>query len=437
MIQSAAVLQMDTQELLQYLEASVQENPVLEFDDRCKDFWEETDKVPHKPDRLEFTDFQDQEYKRQDEKAWDPLCQYAGGDDQEETLQDHLLSQLNALELQPAVLYCVHFILDCLDSNGWLTESLHILASELNQPLSLMEKALEVVQSLEPAGIGARNLSECLSLQLLRRMPVDRLALCIAQDYLEALAQHHYGLIARETETNQEEVRRAVALIRTLNPHPGSTFSVFERPKYIIPDIVVSQVNDRWEVSVNDRFLPALSINTYYTRMLKENDDAQVKEYLAEKVRQARWVIQAIEQRQSTLLACVEEIVFAQENFFKQGAPLNPMTMAILAQKLGVHESTVSRAVNGKYLQCPRGTYPISYFFSRHLECSEGSAASTNGAKEMLKALIAQEDKRKPLSDQKICERMAERGCIVSRRAIAKYRAELGIPGTTGRKQIS
>lgn len=437
MIQSTAVLQMDAQELLQYLETSVQENPVLEFDDQFREFWDENDKVPRKPNRLELTDFQNREYKHQDETTWDPFCRYAGGDDQEETLKDHLSAQLKALNLHPAVLDCAHFLLDCLDSNGWLTESLHILACEMNQPLSLIEKALKVVQSLEPAGIGARSLSECLSLQLLRRIPVDHLALCIAQDYLEALAQHHYGLIARETKTDQEEVRRAAALIRTLDPRPGSAFSVFESPRRIIPDIIVNRMNDQWEISVNDRFLPALSINTYYTRMLKENDDVQVKEYLAEKVRQARWIIQAIEQRQSTLLACAEEIVFAQENFFKQGAPLNPMTMAILAQKLGVHESTVSRAVNGKYLQCPRGTYPISYFFSRHLGYAEGSAASSNGAKEMLKALIAQENKSKPLSDQKICERMAERGCIVSRRAIAKYRAELGIPGATGRKQIS
>lgn len=188
-------------------------------------------------------------------------------------------------------------------------ESVHTLAQELDQPSGLIGRALAVIQSLEPAGVGARNLSECLCLQLLRHVPVDQLALGIVQKHLEALAQHHYNQIAHDMGTDQREVRRAAALIRSLNPRPGSTFSAADDPVYIIPDIIVAQAGGRWEIMCNDRFLPSLCISSCYTHMLKETDDAGAKEYLTEKVRQAKWTIQAVEQRRNTLLTCAEGIL--------------------------------------------------------------------------------------------------------------------------------
>ena len=192
---------------------------------------------------------------------------------------------------------------------------------------------------------------------------------------------------------------------------------------------------DHFEILTNDYFFPSLNVSSYYCRMLKDSEDSEVKDYLMGKVRQAKWVVRSIEQRRSTLLQCAEHILELQEDFFRHGpGHLRPMSLADIAQRVGVHESTVSRTVKDKYIQCASGVYPLSYFFSRSLGGS-ADAASPDAAKALLKKLIAGEDKKKPLSDQKLCELMSREGCELSRRTVAKYRDELGIPSTTGRKQ--
>lgn len=198
---------------------------------------------------------------------------------------------------------------------------------------------------------------------------------------------------------------------------------------------------DHFELLTNDYFFPTLNISSYYSRMLKDSDDAEVKDYLMGKVRQAKWVVRSIEQRRSTLLQCAECLLALQEDFFRHGpGHLRPMSLADIAQKLGVHESTVSRTIRDKYIQCASGVYPLSYFFSRSLGSARvkamGEAVSPDSAKTLLKKLIAEEDKRKPLSDQKLCELMAREGCELSRRTVAKYRDELNIPSTAGRRQV-
>lgn len=345
-----------------------------------------------------------------------------------------MLSQLNFMELEPKLASCAAFLTRCLNQNGWLDEDLSLLAEERNQPLRRMERALGVIQSLEPAGIGARSLSECLCLQLKRQMPVDQLALRIAAEQLESLAKKQYTLIARALGVSQEDVRRAAGVIRSLEPRPGAAFAPDEQVHFIRPDITVTAFPDHFELASNEHFLPSLSISPYYSRLLKESDEEEVIVYLSEKVRQARWTIRAIEQRRSTLLACSQCIVERQEDFFRKGpGHLAPLSMADVARQIGVHESTVSRAVRDKYLQCSMGVFPMRHFFNRKLGEGE-TVSSPDVAKALLKRLIAQEDKYKPLSDQKLCERMVAQGCALSRRAVAKYRYELGIPGMPGRK---
>ena len=260
----------------------------------------------------------------------------------------------------------------------------------------------------------------------------------IAEHYLDALSKNRYGLIARELKASQEEVRAACDLIRSLNPRPGTGFAARENLTYINPDIIVVSFQDHFELLTNDYYFPTLNISGYYTRLLKESDDEQVKDYLTGKVRQAKWMVKAIEQRRSTLMSCAECILELQEDFFRKGpGHLVPLSLADVAQRIGVHESTVSRAVKDKYIQCSMGVYPLSYFFSRSLGASGAGgeeAASPDAAKALLKKLIAGEDKKKPLSDQKLCELMAAQGCTLSRRTVAKYRDELHIPSTAGRK---
>ena len=320
---------------------------------------------------------------------------------------------------------------------GWLDEAMqnYNLAVQMERPMEVVEQALAVVQSLEPAGVGARNLSECLVLQLQRRHEDSGLAIAIARDHLEALSKNRYGLIAKALGVTQEEVYAACEVIRSLNPRPGSGFAARENLTYINPDIFVVNFPDHFEILTNDYFFPSLNVSSYYCRMLKDSEDSEVKEYLMGKVRQAKWVVRSIEQRRSTLLQCAEHILELQEDFFRHGpGHLKPMSLADIAQRVGVHESTVSRTVKDKYIQCASGVYPLSYFFSRGLKGS-ADAASPDAAKALLKKLIAGEDKKKPFSDQKLCELMSREGCELSRRTVAKYRDELGIPSTTGRKQ--
>lgn len=436
MIQSVEILQMPTHTLQEYLQTVVQENPVLEL--------QEYHNAPDKPDELwcrlewlEATDPQNREYHHQDfETDMDFVSEYETVDDQTESLHDHILAQIETLELPPETAACARFIAGCLDRNGWLNDTIPELAQEFGQSEKHMEHALTAVQSLDPPGVAARNLSECLCLQLMRRIPVDTMAVHIAREHLESLSRNHYGRIAHALNADQSDVRRACDLIRSLEPRPGARFVVQERPSYITPDVIVFRNPGGFELTINNRFLPALNISTYYTRMMKESNDAQVKDYLVAKIGQAKRVIQAVEQRHKTLLACAECILEQQADFFQHNGHLKPLILSDVAKQVGIHTSTVSRAINGKYLQCERGTYPLSHFFSNRLSVSGEGETSSDAAKAHLKELIEQEDKRKPLSDQKLCEHMVAQGFTLARRTVAKYRDELGIPGASGRKRL-
>lgn len=427
---------MGSQELLEYIEEAVQENPVLDPEERY-DRADESDQLRRKLEWLESTDPQNRYYHQQDtEEQDDRLGNYGTMEDQEDSLYYYVLSQLKALDLPPEVMAVGAFLVESLNGNGWLDESLEELAADSGYTVEALERGLAAVQDLEPAGVGARDLSECLRLQLIRRTPVDEVALRIVDSQLDALSKSRYGLIARELKVTQEEVRAACEHIRTLNPRPGTGFAARENLTYINPDIIVVSFPDHFELLTNDYYFPSLGISGYYTRLLKESDDPQVKDYLTGKVKQAKWMVHAIEQRRSTLMSCAGCILELQEAFFRQGpGHLVPMSLADVAERIGVHESTVSRAVKDKYIQCSMGVYPLSYFFSRGLGNAGEESASPDAAKALLKKLIAGEDKRKPLSDQKLCERMSAQGCPISRRTVAKYRDELHIPSTTGRKQ--
>ena len=442
MMQSMEILQMGSQELLEYIEDQVQENPVLEMEEKYRS-QDEDSVLQRKLEWLESSETQNRIYHQQDSEddSTDPISNYGNADESEENLYLYVLSQLEVMDLEPELLEAGRFLVESLNQNGWLDESLEDLAAELEKPVELLERALAAVQSLEPAGVGARDLSECLVLQLKRRREDSSLALRIAQDHLEALSKNRYNCIAKALGATQEEVRAACDVIRSLNPRPGAGFATRENLIYIDPDIFVVNFPDHFELLTNDYFFPTLNISSYYSRMLKDSDDAEVKDYLAGKVRQAKWVVRSIEQRRSTLLQCAECLLELQEDFFRHGpGHLKPMSLSDIAQKIGVHESTVSRTIRDKYIQCASGVYPLSYFFSRSLGSSRakaaGDAVSPDTAKNLLKKLIAGEDKKKPLSDQKLCELMAKEGCELSRRTVAKYRDELGIPSTTGRRQM-
>ena len=353
MMQSMEILQMGSQELLEYIQDQVQENPVLEMEEKYGK-GDDTAVLQRKLEWLESTDAQNRYYHQQDteDDEKDPISNYGTVDEREENLYLYVLSQLEVMDLEPELLPVGRFLVESLNQNGWLDESVEDLAEELGKPVEEVEKALAAVQSLEPAGVGARNLSECLVLQLQRRHEDSELAIRIARDYLDPLSKSRYGLIAKSLGVCQEEVRTACDLIRTLNPRPGGGFAARENLVYINPDLFVVNFPDHFELLTNDYFFPDLNISGYYCRMLKSTEDNEVKDYLMGKVRQAKWVVHSIEQRRSTLLRCAECILELQEEFFRRGpGHLKPMCLADIAQKVGVHESTVSRTVRDKYLQ--------------------------------------------------------------------------------------
>ena len=299
--------------------------------------------------------------------------------------------------------------------------------------LEELRRSIARLQTLEPAGVGAADLSQCLYLQL-QRIGDDGPATQIVLHHLEALARNRYHQIAQTLHISQEEVRRAQQRIRQLDPRPGRQFSPPEPAPMVYPDVFVVEQEGEFVCDDHRRPAPMLHLNRYYQDLYRQTDDPEVKKYLAEKLVQAENVLFALRQRESTMLRCARFVTAGQQAFFRDGPrALRPMYMTEAAQALDVHLSTVSRAVKDKYLQCRQGVFPLSYFFSA--PAPDGSDVSRRAVLLQLRELIGGEDKAHPLSDEKLRCLLEQKGCVLSRRTVAKYREELGIPGTAGRRE--
>ena len=430
-IQSMEILQMNVQELSEYIDRILLENPVLERDDGK----EPIEHVQRRLEWLEASDNQNRIYHVQDGEGVDPVSTIPYVD--EIDLSGHLRSQLEDLDLDQDTYRAAVVITQSLNTSGYLDESLEELAAESRISKKQLAKALDIVQKLEPAGVGARDLSECLCLQL-KRIGKTGLPMTLAKEYLEDIAKNKYNYIAGKLNRTQKDVRIAVEIIRSLDPRPGTAFTKCGVPEYVVPDLIVTDCLDRFEIYTQDSVFPTMHVSQYYLELMKSSDDENVKKYLSQKLTQARWIIRSIEQRQSTLMACARELVDIQSEFFRQGpGHMRPMLLSTIADRIDVHETTVSRAIRGKYIQCACGVFPMSYFFSRAVAAHNlpVGAVSLDMAKVMIKRLIDDENRKKPLSDQKICEILAERGVDISRRTIAKYRTDMGIASSSARRE--
>lgn len=433
MMQAMEILQMGSQELLEYIEETLQENPVLDSEEHREEP-EDVSLLRRKLEWLESTDIQNRAYHQQDtEETQNPL-DLNGSNPMEESLYYYLRSQVRFEQLRPSLGQVLDYLMESLDSNGWLDEPETDLSVRLGAEPAVVKQAIQVLQGLEPAGVGARNLSECLRLQLERRGE-NGLAMTIVQRYLEAMSRDRYHQIAKETGASRAQVQEACQLIRSLNPRPGMGFAAREHLRYITPDLVVVNFEDHFEILTNDYYFPSLRVSGYYNQLYRETGDEQVKAYLNGKLKQARWVVRSVEQRRSTLMNVARCVVDRQERFFRQGpGHLRPLLLADVAQELEIHESTVSRALKDKYLQCAHGVFPMGYFFSRGLGGTGEEGVSPDRVKTLIRTLIEQEDKKKPLSDQKLVGLLSAEGVELSRRTVAKYRDEMGIASTAGRK---
>lgn len=435
-LQSVELLQMSAPELEEYLRELVQENPVVELEDtRSEPAPDRDDELLRRLRWLEDNDRQNRYYQQVGEEELDPLARIGTGGGMEESLFRFISRQLYTMDLDEDTAQTVRYLAACLDGDGYLRISAAELAANLGRPRAHVERCLEVLRSLEPAGVGAEDLSQCLELQLLRIHETGP-ALAIVKDHLEALAKRRYPAIAQKLSVPVEAVRQAEQIIRELEPRPGAPYEQPDQVQYILPDVFIEEGEEGLSVRLRGGDRPPIRVSGYYRTLLSQSEDKEVKEYLTAKLRQADGVLRALEQRDSTLLRCAQVIARRQRDFFREGPRmLHPMRQVDVARELGLHESTISRTVREKYIQCSRGVYPMSYFFSRSATAqSHGEDMGAAAAEALLERLVEREDRSHPLSDQKLSQAMAELGCPVSRRTVAKYREELNIPSASGRK---
>ena len=436
-LQSIEILQLSTLELEQYLQHLAEENPVVDIE--CGDepeFAPSTEDALRRMKWLEDSDDQNRYYIRTERDTLDPFYQVGSAGGLEETLSSFLRRQLHRLHLGPSMHELVDYLIFCLDDDGYFRIPLAELASELKVPLFRLASALNLLRSLEPAGVGAESLSQCLELQL-TRAKYSGPALDIVREHLDSLARHHYREIAGKLSIPVEQVHAARQVIQSLEPRPGFLFSAEEQIPYVQPDLYVIETDGRLTAYPRQEHSHSFHINGYYRDLYAGSADTETREYLAEKLRQAEQVLDAMQRRTTTIQRCAQAIVDHQQAFFRHGPKaLRPLLMTDVAQELDLHESTVSRTIREKYLQCAHGVFPLRYFFvnSAVTAPEELQTASATAAKLLLQTVISQEDPKRPLSDQKIAEQMEKLGCPISRRTVSKYREELNIPSTFGRK---
>ena len=431
MLQSMEILQMSTLELGEFIQELVQENPAAELAEP-PDPGDESEELWRRLQSLADLDHQNRQYVTADRDELDPLARVGTDGGLADTLLLHLTRQLERSHASTIVLRGAQFLAASLDEDGYLRDDVADLAQAAGLPASILEEGLSLLQTLDPPGVGARDLSQCLALQL-QRLGETGPALAIVQRHLEHLARKQYHAIAQDLGISQAEVREAERQIQALDPRPGSAFAGREEPSYLIPDLAVVEAEEGLTVVYQNAYAPTLQLSGYYCDLQQRSTDPEVKQYLTDKIKQAQFVIQAVEQRRSTLLDCARAIVRRQEAFFRSaGGHLVPLRLSDVAQELAIHESTVSRAIREKYLQCRQGTYPLRYFFSRALG-EQGPSQQT--VKLRLLELIRQEDHSRPLSDQKLAELLAEQGIRIARRTVAKYRTELRLGSAAVRKR--
>lgn len=428
-IQSTKILQMGIQELREYIDQESLENPLLEFPDQPG---EDLSDAPLR-EQVEWRESDDPQnalYHRQDSEGSDPLAHVGRWEDDEQDLGRYILSQFLGTELEPQVLEGIRFLIEQLDDRGWLEEDTDALFARSGLPRQVMERALLELQAADPAGVGARDLAECLCLQIQRWAGDHRLSEVIVRGHLDALAKGRYRYLAQELGADEDSVRAACAFVQTLDPHPAMGFSARQSLPYIIPDVTVTSLPGHLELTLNPTAIPRLRLNQDYLQMLQTTQDEQVRSYLTDRSARAKELIRNIEQRGHTLLRCLQFMAGHQEAFFRSGpGHLAPLTMEQTAEALSLSTSTVSRAVRDKYFQCQWGVYPLSFLFSRSFG---GSDASSEQAKVLLRRLV--DGETRPLSDQKLSEALGQQGIAISRRTVAKYREELGIPSAAQRK---
>jgi RNA polymerase sigma-54 factor len=494
--QSIRLLQLSSLELNQELELILQENPLLELVDddtpdselaNAEDALPEQDLADNSTDELDNEDM-DESYSPLDYQEasvsssaqeevtaasddfntpdydddgadygsasnWDEGSKQNNSDDDDgdysrqevvtEDLRNHLLNQLKLMPLSDRDQKLVLLLIDSINEDGYLEESLEDIVEslplELEVDLLELQTALKHIQNLDPPGIGATNLQECIMLQLNvlpNNMPDLEIAKTIVKEHLAVLANKDFAKLRKLLNCSEENLKSAQALIRLQNPRPGASFAQFSSDHFIQHEVIVKKVKGIWIATLNDGVMPKLRINQMYADILKRNRENS-GQYLQSQMQEARWMIKNIQQRFSTILRVSQAIVDRQRNFFEHGEiAMRPLVLREIADELELHESTISRVTTHKYMLTPRGVFELKYFFGSHVATDAGGACSATAIRALIKQLVAEENIKKPLSDNHISDLLAKQGIVVARRTIAKYRESLNIPPANLRKSL-
>jgi RNA polymerase sigma-54 factor len=446
--QALKLLQMPTLELQQVLKQELVQNPLLE----------EVDDLLENAESQEAEDQTEQEDATDNEGDidWSEFLQdgidktYIPPQEQQtefyekvpvmrRSLAEHLTEQLHYLALDPEDITLGEFLIGSIDDRGYLATPLEVVAESTGRSPEDVERLLRVIQGFEPAGVGARDLRECLLLQLATRKQENTLAWRIVDEHFDRLVHNKKGEIARALRVTPEEVQAASDSLSTLSPKPGLEITADEE-RYVVPDLLVERVGDDYLVLLNDRNVPRLRINALYESVLRgsrKDGKSAEREYIKSKLNSAKWLIQTIEQRRKTMIKVMNCIIQEQHEFFEKGLQfLRPLTLQQVARQIGMHESTVSRVTTSKYVQTPRGVFELKFFFSSGISTDQGEDVSSKTAREAIRQFIEEEDRKDPLSDQRIAELLRDKGLNIARRTVAKYREQLEIPAARFRRRV-
>lgn len=456
--QAIRLLQLSTLELQQELQQALESNPLLEQIDTH----EEIDtRETQDSETLDTADALEQKEMPEElplDASWDTI--YTAGtpsgtsgdyiDDElpvyqgetTQTLQDYLMWQVELTPFSDTDRAIATSIVDAVDDTGYLTVPLEdILESMGDEEIDIdeVEAVLKRIQRFDPVGVAAKDLRDCLLIQLSqfdKTTPWLEEARLIISDHLDLLANHDFRTLMRVTRLKEDVLKEAVNLIQSLDPRPGQSIQT-GRPEYVIPDVLVRKHNGHWTVELNSDSIPRLQINQHYASMCNNARNDGDSQFIRSNLQDAKWLIKSLESRNDTLLRVSRCIVEQQQAFFEQGEEyMKPMVLADIAQAVEMHESTISRVTTQKYLHSPRGIFELKYFFSSHVNTEGGGEASSTAIRALVKKLIAAENPAKPLSDSKLTSLLSEQGIMVARRTVAKYRESLSIPPSNQRKQL-
>jgi RNA polymerase sigma-54 factor len=463
LIQAIRILQYNAQELETYVDEQLQENPLLETE--APEAAEEIGEAAIQMDG-DFDDRREEKRKGDEDFDWSEYLNQREYDDisykhfgfrsvtdedyapyeratrEDESLSAHLLAQLEVADISDRKKLIGEYIIESLDGNGFMTQSADEIAEALSEDIVRVRKVIAFIQTFDPIGVGAENLRETLILQLGARSDLGEddlsAAEAIVKYHLTDLAENRMREMSKTLRKPICEVQRLTDIIRTLEPKPGRRFGLGDT-RYILPDVIVEKDSDGYSVSLNAVSSPSLYVSPYYRQVLaSEEKDSETAKFLSGRLNSALWLIKSIEQRNQTIYNVVKAVVDSQTAFLDGGEKyLKPLTLKKIADAVGIHESTVSRTVNGKYMQTHRGIFEIKYFFKSGVRDGSPEGVSSGGIKALIREMIEAEDTASPLSDQNIADMLAERGIIISRRTVAKYREGTGIPSSSGRRRYT